>query len=145
MATPSTTGAVRVPPRVAPPGLFPRRDRHGAAADRIPQAVLDLDGQAEGLPATTLDGGSVCDRHLAGDLITGEGGNQEVGDRGAQPGGQVVAGPGGVAVVAVEDVVEIGGGKRVERGQGLGVAGQRRAAGEHPALVGDRDQAGPDR
>ena len=53
-------------------------------------------------------------------------------------------GPGGVAVVAVDDVVEIGRREGVERGQGLGVAGQGRAAGEHAALVGDGDQAGPD-
>ena len=45
---------------------------------------------------------------LRPEVITGEGGNQEVGDRRAQPGGQVVAGLGGVAVVAVDDVVEVG-------------------------------------
>ena len=144
VATPSTTGRREGAAQGCVARVVPQGDRHGATADRIPQAVLDLDGQAEGTAGDDARRRLGLDRDLAGDLITGEVGNQEVGDRRAQPGGQVVAGPGGVAVVAVEDVVEIGGGERVEGGQGLGVAGQGRAAGEHPALVGDRDQAGPD-
>ena len=47
------------------------------------------------------------------------------------------------SLVTADNVVKIGGGERVKRGQGLGVTGQRRAAAKRPALVRDRDQAGP--
>src|SRR5262249_49910211 len=101
-------------------------DGHAAAVDRIPLGVVDLDGQAERAAYGDGRGRLGGDRQVVGglQLVIGEGGDQQVGHGGTQPGGQVVAGPGGVAIAAVEDVVEIGGGERVERRQGLGVAGQ---------------------
>ena len=59
VATPLTTVAVRVPPRVAPPGLFPRATVTVPPLTGFPRLSSTWTVRPKGLPATTLDGGSV--------------------------------------------------------------------------------------
>ena len=63
LATPSRTGAVRVPPSVALPGLPPRATvtlkLPVVLVTRFPEASSTLTARLNPAPATTLDGGSV--------------------------------------------------------------------------------------
>ena len=82
---------MRVPPSVAA-GVVPQGDRHGAAARRdFPRLSSTWTVRPNVPPAATLVGGSVSIASWLGDLVTGEGGDQEVGDRRPQPRGEVVS------------------------------------------------------
>ena len=59
VATPSTTVAVKVPPRVAPPGLFPRPTVTVPPLTGFPWLSSTWTVRPKGLPAATLAGGSV--------------------------------------------------------------------------------------